>query len=267
MYEERPAAMIVIDKICYHSNLRYVNACEKTAFAVFTLLICVISRSTVIAGIVLAALGFLTVLKGGTPFFRYLKLLTIPLAFLAMSTIAIILNFSSTPLDAFAIPLGTFYITSSYSSLSFGIQLIATALASVSCLYFLALSTPVPDFLMTLRKIHVPELMIELMLLIYRFIFVLMDLSSSINTAQDSRLGNRNFRTSCKSFGALCSVLLVRAFQKSNRLYDAMESRCYDGKIQVLTEECPVKKNEVAWIVVFELLLIVIWLFWGDALL
>lgn len=247
---------MIIDKLSYQSNLRYVNACEKTAFAVITLLLCVISRSIAIAVIVSAVMGGLTVGKGGTPLFRYLKLMTIPLAFLLMSTVAILLNWSETPLDAFAIPLGSHYITSSKASLLFGLQLILTALGGVSCLYFLSLSTPMTDILMAFGRFHVPALMIELMLLIYRFIFVLSDISSAISTSQDARLGNKNFSTSCKSFGALGSVLFIRAFAKSSRLYDAMESRCYDGTIRVLQEQYPPRKKEVVWIVLFELLLL-----------
>lgn len=104
---------MIIDKLSYQSNLRYVNACEKTVFAVVTLLLCVTGRSIAISVIVLAAMGFLTVEKRGNPFFRYVKLMTIPLAFLLMSTIAIILNWSRTPLDAFALPIGSHFLTSS----------------------------------------------------------------------------------------------------------------------------------------------------------
>ena len=44
---------MIIDKLSYNSKLRYENAEVKFAFAVITLLICVISRSAVIALIVL----------------------------------------------------------------------------------------------------------------------------------------------------------------------------------------------------------------------
>ncbi len=249
---------MIIDKLSYQSNLRYVNACEKTVFAIVTLLLCVTGRSIVISVIVLAAMGFLTVKKGGTPFFRYVKLMTIPLAFLLMSTVAIILNWSKTPLDAFALPIGNHFLTSSRSSLFFGVQLILTALAGVSCLYFLSLSTPMPDILMALRTFRIPSLMVELMLLIYRFIFVLSEIAAAIRISQDSRLGNRNFSTSCKSFGLLGSALFVRAFVKSSKLYDSMESRLYDGKIRVLAEDYPPRKKEIALILLFELFLIVL---------
>ena len=91
--------MIVIDKLCYQSKLRYENAGEKFAFAVITLCICVMSRSAAVAGIVLAATGIFTVFYGGVPVFRYLKFLTAPLAFLLLSTVAICLLYTSDAAD------------------------------------------------------------------------------------------------------------------------------------------------------------------------
>lgn len=248
--------MITIDKLCYTSRLRYVNAGEKFAFAILTLLLCVISRSIAIACIVLAATGILTIKKGGIPFSRYVRYLTLPLAFLILSTIAILCNFQKTPLDLFAIPLGSWYLTASMDSLFYTMQLILTALASVSCLYFLAFSTPIPDLLEVLRKLKCPRILIELMMLIYRFIFVLMDTASAITLAQHSRLGNKDYKTSLKSFSSMASVLLIRSFRRAGALYDAMESRCYDGTIHVLTEMHPPKWKHIFSIIIFELFLL-----------
>ena len=249
--------MITIDKLCYHSRLRYENAGEKFAFAVITLLICVMSRSAAVAGIVLAVTGVLTVWKGGIPFFRYLRFLTVPLTFLFLSTLAIMFNIRHTPLDLFAVSLGSWYLTASTHSFFYALQLILTALSAVSCLYFLAFTTPMPDILEVLRKLHCPRLLIELMLLIYRFIFVLLDIASAISVSQDCRLGNRDYKTALKSFGMLGSVLMIRAVSRSNRLYDAMEARGYDGTIRVLSEDRPPKKKVIAAIALFEIFLFI----------
>lgn len=253
--------MIAIDKLCYNSRLRYENAGEKFAFAIITLCICVMSRSIAVGGIVLAVTGILTVWKGGVPVSRYLHFMTIPLAFLLLSTLAIMFHIRREPLDLFAISLGNWYLTTSHYSFFYGLQLIVTALSAVSCLYFLSFTTPVPDILEVLRKLHCPGLMIELMLLIYRFIFVLLDTASAIGTAQDCRLGNRDYRTALKSFGMLGSVLMIRAVSRSNKLYDAMEARCYDGTIRVLSETQPPKKKVIAAIVLFDtaLFLFALW--------
>ena len=253
--------MIAIDKLCYNSRLRYENAGEKSAFAVITLCICVMSRSIAVASVVLAVTGILTVKKGGVPVFRYLKFLTIPLAFLLLSTLAILFHIKREPLDLFAIPLGGWYLTAGTDSFFYAVQLVFTALAAVSCLYFLSFTTPMPDILEVLKKLHCPALLMELMLLIYRFIFILLDTADAISTSQSCRLGNRNYRTALKSFGLLGSALMIRAVQRSGRLYDAMEARCYDGRIQVLSESRPPRKKVIAWIILFDeaLLIFAIW--------
>ena len=120
--------MIVIDKLCYQSGLRYVNATEKFVYAMFSLLLCVLSRSVWAPLLAFTANGILTVKKGGIPLFRYIKLLLIPAGFLLVGTAAILVNISETPLDAFAFPVGTWYITGSRASVLWGGLLCVRAL-------------------------------------------------------------------------------------------------------------------------------------------
>lgn len=102
--------MIIIDKLSYSSGLAHVSPEEKFAYAVLTLLVCVVSRSVTAAVIVLAVNGILNVKKGRVPFYLYLKYLMVPLIFLLLSTLAILVNVSKEPLDAYAIPLGQYYV-------------------------------------------------------------------------------------------------------------------------------------------------------------
>jgi len=250
--------MITIDHLSYRSKLRYVNASEKFIYAVVTLVLCVASRSILVSLIVLALNAVLTLGLGGIPYPRYRKLMLIPLGFLILSTIAIIVNISKTPLDAYAFAVGSYYITGSRASLWLAARLILTALASVSCLYFLSLNTTMVDIQLVMHKMHFPMLIREMMLLIYRFIFLLMAVSKNITTAQHSRLGNKDFKTSVRSFGTMVSVLLVLSVKRANEMYDAMESRCYEGNIRVLEENYAPKTNEIMAILLCESLLCVL---------
>ena len=110
---------------------------------------------------------------------------------------------------------------------------------------------------------HFPSLLTELMLLIYRFIFVLFETASSITVSQQSRLGNRSFKTRIRSFGKLGSSLFILALKRSGALYDAMESRCYDGSIRVLSREQPAKAGEIAVIALYGAVLVLVWLLCG----
>lgn len=244
--------MILIDKLCYLSKLRYVNPGEKFAFAVLTLIFCIVSRSIAMGIFVMAVNSYLTIVKGEIPAKRFGKLMLVPLAFLLLSTAAIIVNLSKAPLDAFAVSVGTMYITGSWAAIHHAVQLIVTALAAVSCLYFLSLNTTMTDILSVIRKLHCPALIVELMLLIYRFIFVLLDVAYFISTSQNARLGHKDLRTSLKSFAGMAQALFVRAMKRSRNLYDAMEARCYDGEIKVLEENHPVSRKNIIMIAVFE---------------
>ena len=104
-----------------------------------------------------------------------------------------VINFSKTPLSGYAICLGTFYITAGKDTILFAVQIFCTAFGAVSCLYFLSLSTPMTDLIAVLERLHCPSLFIELMLLIYRFLFVLAELASSISTAQKHGLATGIF--------------------------------------------------------------------------
>ena len=144
---------------------------------------------------------------------------------------------------------GTMVSDSQYRNCSLRPRIFLTAMASVSCLYALSCHTPMTDFILFLKRIHVPALLIELMVLIYRFIFILLDCAHAISISQRARLGNKDFKTSLRSFSALISSLFIRAVSRSSILYDAMESRCYDGVLNVLSEEQRPRKREICFII------------------
>lgn len=248
--------MILIDSLSYSSKLRYKNPEEKVAFAMLSLVICVVSRSVLAALMILAVNSYLIVQKGGIPFLHYLKYLSVPLAFLTLSTLTIFINVSKAPLDGYAVPVGGYYLTSSMEGLGRGGSLMITALSAVSCLYFLSMNTPVTEICEVLKRMHCPMTFVELMLLTYRFIFILAEVAGAVLTAQKARLGNRDLRTSAESFGKMISILFVRALKKSAHLYDAMEARCYDGELRMLREGTPCVRREVIWIACYEMLLL-----------
>ena len=247
--------MTGIDKWSYSSGLSHVSPEEKFAYAAATMLVCVVSRSVLAAGIALAASAFLNVKKGKLPAGRYLRFLMVPLAFLVLSTPAVFVNVSETPMDAYAVAVGHFYITSSRRGILNGMQMILTAMASISCLYVLSLNTPMTEILDVLKKLHVPAVLIELMLLTYRFIFILLEEARAVLTAQKARLGNRDVKTAVRSFGQMASVLFVRALKRSDALYHAMEARCYDGLLKVLGKKYAVSRRRVWVLAGFEALL------------
>jgi cobalt/nickel transport system permease protein len=56
----------------------------------------------------------------------------------------------------------------------------------------------------------------------------------------------------------LLAVLLIRSLKKSSLLYDAMESRCYDGDIRVLNEYRPAEMRDAAGVAGYLAILMVL---------
>jgi cobalt/nickel transport system permease protein len=126
------------------------------------------------------------------------------------------------------------FIVITHTSLVRSLQLTARAMGSLSCLYFLSLTTPMVDLISQLRAWHFPLLLLELMELVYRFLFVTLDISRSMIKAQQMRLGYRDLRTGLRSLGQGLAVLLSRTFQRSNMIYSALECRLYSGSLASL---------------------------------
>lgn len=226
--------MILIDKLAYLSPLRNKSPFIKCAFAVGMLLICVTSRTFLVSMVVFFVMGGLTVVYNKTPIYRYTKLMLIPLTFLILGTVAVAINFTRMPMDLFNLPIGGIYIAVSKTSLIYAIRLVAVALSSVSCLYFLSLTTPMLDLLYVLKWLRCPALLLEIMLLTYRYIFVLLDMAVAITTAQKCRLSNACRKSAIRGMGGMLSAVLIRSVSKANFIFDAMESRCYDGELRML---------------------------------
>lgn len=241
--------MMIIDKLAYSSKLRYKNPMLKTVFATGMLLICVAAHMLAVSAVVLVFMAALTIRFSRVSFSHYTKLMGIPFGFLILSTIAIVLNISGTPAGFFSAAVGGKYLVADGTSLLEGARLVMTALASVSCLYFLTLTTPVIDILAVLRSLRCPKIIVELMLLIYRYIFIVLDMASAIKTSQNCRLGNKDFMTELRSMGQMLTVLLIRSMNRSSCLFDAMESRCYNGELQVLEEHRPAKTGETILVI------------------
>ena len=96
-----------------------------------------------------------------------------------------------------------------------------------------------------LRRLHVPKVVIELAVLIYRYLFVLLSVYGNMNHAAASRLGYDGVRRSIRTTGQVYGNLLASSLRRAGAYLDAMESRCYDGEIRFLEEHKPLCPMQV----------------------
>lgn len=255
--------MIDIDSYAYSNNLKTVHPAEKSLFAMMTMVACLTATTVITPLIVLALMAGGIVIKAGIPTRVFVKLMLVPLSFLLISVLTIAFSVSTNP-AGFWLAQTMYGLTVGihYPDLLTAVHLFLRSLGAVSCLYFLALTTPMTEIITVLHKLKVPVIITELMVLIYRFIFVFMETATTIRRAQLSRSGYVSMKSSFRSLSRLSSALLGKVFVKSQELYNALAARCYSGEIKVLTKKRPVSLRNYLMITGFEIPLILLNLLW-----
>ena len=233
--------MLSMDRYAQRSPLRTVSPFLKAALALLVLLICVGADSAAVGLVVSVGMLGACVALGGAPGRYVLSLMTIPVLFITVSCLAIVFEVVRAPLGYFDISLFGVYLSATPAGLHSAGLLFFKAYGAVACLYFLSLTTPMQEILEVLRALRLPRLVIELMYLIYRYIFLLLDVQHRMTVAARSRLGYAGRRNAWYTFTHISGNLLAASFRRSGACFDAMEARCYDGTLRFLTRQAPVR--------------------------
>ncbi|WP_312640850.1 cobalt ECF transporter T component CbiQ [Hydrogenoanaerobacterium sp.] len=248
--------MVTMDRLAYGSKIKDVSPAFKAGLAVSTLLCTLLVSENLFSAGVLALMTLLCIVISGLPLRRYLRMCAIPFWFLLLGVVTISVSFSAEPAGFVNLPVFGSYLVVTRAGVEQALNVFLKSMAGVSCLYFLYVSTPMSDLLGLLDRMHTPKLLTELMMMIYRFIFILLGMAEQMAVAQKARLGNMGYRASFRSLSVLASSVFVGAFQKSSRLYDAMESRGYDGDFAFTGELIRTTGRQKAMLAVYELALI-----------
>lgn len=245
-----------IDYLAYHSGMRNWNAGIKMLLAAGALCLTILLDKPLVSLFVIVTMGALTLLAGKIPFKTYLRFMTIPLTFMIFSGLAIAVQFSLNPTGEWNFSLKLFYLCFTKKSVRTAFLVFLKAVAGMSALYMMSLSTPVSEVILVLQRLHLPRLLVELMNLIYRYIFILLEAAEQMQTAAKARLGYHSFFCALKSFGLIAGNLFLLSLKKANAYYDALLSRGYEGKLEFLTQTAPVKKWQIAGSICYFLIMV-----------
>jgi cobalt/nickel transport system permease protein len=234
----------ILDDYALMSPLRHRNNWLKLVIVLFGLLVGVSATSPITPFFIAFCMSFATVGLGKTPLKLYLKLLLAPMGF-AAAGVLIIAFFSGSGPEMLAFEFLGYPFSIRTDGFELALLVLSRSISGMCCLYFLALSTPMIELFAVLKASRLPESLIELSMLIYRYIFVFLDMAMCIRYAQTVRLGYSNFKRSINSLGMLASTLFIRSWEQGDKLFLAMNSRCYDGKMTLFEVDRPVKAAEL----------------------
>lgn len=249
-----------IDFYACNSKIRHWNPGFKVGFSLILLLFCIVADHPAVSSVIILTAALITMGMGGLSARRYCSVLTIPAAFILLGSLAIAVDFSKQPVGDFNIYLHWGYLYLTVESIRKTLFLILKVFGAVSAMFIMTLSTPSHELFSVLRKARCPSLIVELMHMIYRYIFILMEVQRNMRISAESRLGFCDFRTSCYSFGQIASNLFIVALKKANAYYDAMESRCYDGTFAFLEDERQVNPKHLIAAGCYLAVLTILWL-------
>ena len=229
-----------------------IEARTKIVFTAIALAINLIAQ-TIYPSLSIAFFCVAILLIIGIPLRLLALRLVIPLVMAAVVLVTQIFFYGDTVL--FTIPVAGLNITGYEEGLFRGILIMCRVIGGVSLILFLSLSTPAYKLLLAAVWFKVPKIIIELSLLIYRYVFVLLEEMLNIRNAQRVRLGYHNWSQSMKSLSTLGGSLIFRAYDRAERIFEAMTARGYTGSMSLRYAEHFGRKDFVTAVCLFALLI------------
>lgn len=231
--------MFPIDQYAWTHRWRDHHPAERALLAGGMLLIAVTLPPLATAPLVVLAMAVATVAGAGVPLTAWLRVMAIPAGFLLLS-----LPFLAVSLDLTDGVRLAVSAAGAWLALAVGLR----SLAAVSALAFLTLTTPVAELVPWLRRIGVPQAVVEIALLMYRLLFIVADCAAATRQAQEARLGYSSVRRGIRSLGLLTATLLTRSLARARRLEIGLAARGFTGELRVLAPERTLSRRRLATI-------------------
>lgn len=227
----------------HESILQKIDSRIKLAFTVIALAVVITSQRVIISA---GVLGFCLVplIVAGTDLKHAGKRILPALWIASVILITQIFFYGSTPL--FTYQIFHYQIVGYVEGLKHGLLLMMRVLGGISLILFLTITTTIEQLIFAASWFRLPNPVIEIMTIAYRYIFVLLEEFDRLKKAQKMRLGYKGWRKSMQSVGNIGGTIIVRVFDKSEMLYNTMRSRGYQGDISVTFDQRLSKVDLVA---------------------
>lgn len=136
--------------------------------------------------------------------------------------------------------IGPLDLTISAEGLRRFLTIMAGSWLSVQVALLLAFTTPFHDLIDALRELRLPRILISIISFMYRYLAVLTDEGSRMLRARDARSaqgpgrGGGSIRWRATVTGRMVGSLFLRAYERSERIYAAMQARGFEGEFRHL---------------------------------
>jgi len=232
-----------LDAYSYTNHLKQIPPLQKLLFALTALSIALLAHPLTQAAIFLW-LNLWTIGYARIPIKVYGRVLGVVSLFLLTSFPALLVNVVATnQIDTIqgsslaGLAIGNWYLFVSYSGLMQAMEIAMRSLACVSCLLFILFTIPFSQLLSILRQCRFPPVLLDLLLLMYRFVFLFLDVATQLQLAQQARGGYRTRQRWMQSVALLAGQLVVRSLQRYQQFSLGLTARGFNGEFQVYSTQ------------------------------
>lgn len=169
----------------------------------------------------------------GLPRVLLRSLVALPFILIALPSV-----FTRPGIPLFDLNLIFFTATATLEGLEFFVSVLLKSWTSVTAACILTATTPPMRLLEALRALRLPAILVSIVMLMYRYLFVLVEEAQRMMRARAARsaaIGANSGGTlvwRAKSAGGMAGSLFIRTLDRSERIYLAMLARGYDGSIR-----------------------------------
>lgn len=226
--------------------LTEVDVRVKLLYIVFLLAINLLTKNIFIPLFFLSVSSIL-LLSVKIPFTAILRSMLLPLSFAVF--LLLIRGLHEGERVWFSLSIVGYKVVLKEEGLWNGLQTCSKVLGGISLVILLSFTTTISQLCAGLKWFRVPNTIIDLLALIYRYIFLFLDEVDTMWTAQKTRLGHTSWKKTIKSFGILGGMLVIRAFARAEQTYEAMHARGYEGGGILTATLPPWRKKEYVFVI------------------
>ncbi len=154
----------------------------------------------------------------------------------ALAAVPLVFSTPGAPLASLRV--GPLALDASLAGLERFLSVVAKSYLSVQFAILLTATTRFTDLLTAMRALRVPRLLVVVFSLMWRYLFLFVHEANRLRIARDARsadVGPKSGGTvawRARVTGGMVGNLFIRGYERSERVYQAMLARGYDGEVR-----------------------------------
>lgn len=131
------------------------------------------------------------------------------------------------------------------------------AIAGITVMMAFATSTPIPHLAQALRQIRIPDEICEIVVLIYRYAFLLLERLDTMWSAASSRIGFSGFKRTMSTTASIAVGIFTSSMNLADKAQVSLECRGYRGYFPIWNRP---KRAGIGWVALAAVVFVLLYL-------